>query len=158
MSLKSPKRESAERAAETIPGLSAAAAAVGLQDHQRMLQQHAKRVADGYELGKAAFTAGQPMQPDSEEMSDILITGDIKVGSDQDAASVINAIKGQTEVAAPMPSRPKPPPIAAISASIITAGATIAGAIWYSSQPTIPDQASNAVDVGFGEPQNVMKK
>lgn len=162
MSWKSPKRESAERAAETIPGLSAAAAAVGLQDHQRMLHQHAQRLKDTYEMGKAAFTGEKQQQPSGDEIGDILITGDIKVGAEEDAAAVINAIRGelqpQNETPASLPA-PRRAPIGLICSTILAAAATIAGSIVYVNQPnaTPPKQNSN-VDVGFGEPTYVEAK
>lgn len=71
----SPAMEMAERVAETLPGLKAAAAAVGLQDHQRMLRDHARRVKDSHRL--MAEAAGLKVDESVDDMGDIIITGDI---------------------------------------------------------------------------------
>lgn len=89
--MKNPKLEAAERAAETYPALSAAAAAVGLQDHRQSLNSHQSRVADSHKaqmkaLGLEASQAG-------DEMGDIVITGDIH---SQDPAKVIGSLKGES--------------------------------------------------------------
>ncbi len=74
----SPAQELAERAAESIPSLQAAAAAVGLQDHQRMLRDHARRVRDSHRVGaRAAGMDDIAAEPTGDDMGDIIISGDI---------------------------------------------------------------------------------
>jgi hypothetical protein len=73
-----PAQELAERSAESIPALQAAAAAVGLQDHQRMLRDHARRVRDSHRLGaKAAGLDDLPADAGGDDLGDIIISGDI---------------------------------------------------------------------------------
>ena len=104
-----PAEEVAERVAEAVPGLKAAAAAVGLQDHQRMLHRNDQRLRDGYQLGRAAFTGQQvdEAMSDGDEMGDIVITGDIHVSDAQQAPQVIDSLRAKDTTPSPPP---QPPP------------------------------------------------
>ena len=160
--MQSPAMESAERAAETIPGLSAAAAAVGLEDHRRMLRDHASRVADSYALGRKAFT-DQQQDDGCDDMGDIVITGDIKITDPAQAAGVIDSLRGN-DSSSPVADRPiqmpaKPRFRWAIPASIVTAGVMTAAGLKYvaDNQSSIQIDSSSDVEVGFGQPQSVTR-
>jgi len=72
-----PVEEITERVGEVLPGLAAAAKAVGLRDHAQMLADHRYRERDGYEWMKGT-TGGEPREAEGPEgMGDIIITGDI---------------------------------------------------------------------------------
>jgi len=75
-----PLEEIANRAATAGGGLRAAAFAVGLQDHQRLLDWNARMRTLGSQLGLGALNARQELPSDSaeddEEMGDISVTGD----------------------------------------------------------------------------------
>lgn len=159
--MQSPMMESAERAAETIPGLAAAAAAVGLQDHQRMLRDAATRLQDSYNIGRGALLAEQPKQmKDDDDMGDIVITGDIKILDPSQASSILDSLRAKKSdappVAVPLPAKRKWK--WGIPASIITAGAmTAAGLSQIALSTTTNEQQAGAVDVGFGKPVDVSK-
>lgn len=73
------KEEIAKRAAEAGAGLAAAAQAVGLEDHRRMLRDASKRLRDGHRAMMRA--AGQPETSDASDGDmgggNIYVTGDI---------------------------------------------------------------------------------
>lgn len=80
---RSPVQEIGKRTAETVPGLLAAAHAVGLEDHRRMLRESARRVRDGH-LASMIAAGFKPEQlgasssdADGEDMGGIVVTGDI---------------------------------------------------------------------------------
>lgn len=99
-----PAEEAAERVAEATPGLAAAAAAVGLQDHRRALDAHARRVNDDHRMGLSALGFDNLAETMSDDaMGDILITGDIHAS---DPSQVVNALKGQGG----QQQQPEPPP------------------------------------------------
>ena len=155
----SPQMETAERAAQTIPALSAAAAAVGLEDHRRMLQQHAHRVADTYALGRKALT-NEPPTNNVDDMGDIVITGDIKITDPAQAAGVLDSLRGNDSAVllpAPPVQQPSLPKFRwALPASIITAGALTAGGLTYLADTSPPSKTNSSdVDVGFGQPVTV---
>lgn len=115
-----PAEQMAERFAEATPGLKAAASAVGLQDHQRMLLRNDQRLTDGYQLGRHAFT-GQKAEPMSEDgdMGDIVITGDINVSDPRQAPQVIDSLRAKDttpsepppQSQAAQPPQPQAPPV-----------------------------------------------
>lgn len=83
----SPIQEWAKRAGEIYPGLQGAGLAVGLQDHQRMLRDHARRLLDGHKAQmKAAGFSDLAEADGGDDMGDILVTGDITVTNPQQPA------------------------------------------------------------------------
>lgn len=79
---RSPVQEIGKRTAETVPGLQAAAHAVGLEDHRRMLRDNASRVRDGHRamMLAAGFNPrqlGASDEADDADMGGIVVTGDI---------------------------------------------------------------------------------
>ncbi len=113
-----PWQQVAERAADAIPGLQAAASAIGLESHRAMLNDSRKRIADSHaiQMQAAGFNA-----PDSEEaMGDIIITGDI---SSKDPASVISGLKNDLPTQLPKKSN-KLITLGLIAASLAT-GSTL---------------------------------
>lgn len=74
-----PIPEIANRAATAGAGIAAAAKAVGLADHKRMLEDHAQRVRDTHRMQMAAL--GHPIaaaDAESEDMGgDVFVCGDI---------------------------------------------------------------------------------
>lgn len=72
-----PMEEAAERLAEGMPGLGIAAKAVGLQDHQRMLDSAQDRLDDGHDaMRQAAGLKPREGKSAGEKMGDITISGD----------------------------------------------------------------------------------
>lgn len=77
------EQEVAKRAGEAGGGLAAAAKAVGLRDHARMLDRHDQRLRRGEELGyRALGVSGQQLDELSgagqggDDVGDIVVTGD----------------------------------------------------------------------------------
>lgn len=80
MAEQSPAAQMAERASEVIPGLGAAAFAVGLENHRRTLHDHAQRLRTDYKIGLRALGVQDDLatsQPSEDDMGDIVICGDI---------------------------------------------------------------------------------
>lgn len=78
MSSMSPSEKIAERVADLAPGLAAVAKAVGLEDHRRMLRDHARRVMDSHRMQAKALGMGDVVSESSDDdMGDIIVTGDI---------------------------------------------------------------------------------
>ncbi len=107
-----PLEEMAERASETIPGLYVAAGAVGLEDHRRMLAEHARRVRSDY--NRLNKVAGGDVDQGGDDMGNITITGDINVADTKQINRVLDQLgkagsNGQTQPAAVQPSAPPPP-------------------------------------------------
>ncbi len=107
-----PIPEGLERLAEGMPGLHLGALAVGLQDHQRMLRDHAKRVRESHLFGMRAAGATPKELSEGEavaegdDMGGIYICGDI-IGSD---AKVPWERKGESQKQQPQsPPRTEPP-------------------------------------------------
>lgn len=159
----SPAEETAERSAETMPGLAAAAAAVGLENHRRMLHQHAKRTTEGHkaQMGALGIDVGDE---DSDEMGNIVITGDITSLNPQ---SVIDSLNGKIPQQQQQPSVPVPngsnfaKTAAAIGLAAVGLAAPIAA--WNLTRP-IPQivqpveppsmiDTLNDVQPGFGKPE-----
>lgn len=107
-----PIQEVAERAAQSIPGLSAAAAAVGLQDHRASLHSHQSRVSDSHIAQMKAL--GIDKASEVEEMGDIVITGDIHAPNPDD---VVRSLRGE-RLPVDMKQRSILPTLALIGASL----------------------------------------
>lgn len=88
-----PADEAAERISKTIPAMAAAAKALGLRDHQRMLNSAANRVDDSHRLGMKQL--GFDVETNGDDMGgDIFITGDINA---QNPERVIDSFQGRTQ-------------------------------------------------------------
>jgi hypothetical protein len=99
-----PTEKAAERIAEGLPGLSLAAKAVGLEDHRRMLHEHAKRVREGFlwqskQSGEIPGEKGSVMSTEESEMGNIVITGDISLNDSSDTAKLMDALHGKQATA-----------------------------------------------------------
>ncbi|MDD4892005.1 MAG: hypothetical protein PHU85_18955 [Phycisphaerae bacterium] len=147
-------QEIAQRAAETGPGLAAAAKAIGIQDHQRMLRDAANRVRDSHraQMKAAGFDPGNPPEDD---MGDIIITGDIQYAPAPTPEPVAPAANTSASTAAP-PAGLSPLAKTLISAALLGAGAAggvavpwLAGAFSKpaasSTAPAVPSQAAQVV-------------
>lgn len=144
-----PLEEASERAAETIPGLKAAAAAVGLEDHRRMLRDSARRVADSHRAQMSAL--GMSPEVEDDEMGNIVITGDINGAN---AKEIIDALSGQrADTSATQPPQTNPQEKGGIGKTLAVAGLAglMAGAgagvplAWYlmNQQPAAQDTDTN---------------
>jgi hypothetical protein len=71
-----PLEEIANRTATAGAGLAAAAKAVGLADHKRMLEDHARRVRDGHRVQMRSLGM-EASEPEDDEMGDVFVCGDI---------------------------------------------------------------------------------
>jgi len=81
-----PIQEISKRTAEAGAGLAAAAKAVALADHRRMLHDHANRVQDSHECQmRAAGFEPKDRGGEDDEMGDITVTGDIHYQQPPDA-------------------------------------------------------------------------
>lgn len=127
----SPQQEIAKRLAEAGGGLAAAGRAVGLQDHQRLLRDNARRVRESHKALAKAAGMESVLEDDAEgdDMGDILVTGDINVTGDSgDAKKLLEILKGkavsQTNVpaASDAPSTASKLGKAALWAAAISAG------------------------------------
>lgn len=74
---RSPVEEIANRAATSGAGLAAAAKAVGLADHKRMLEDHARRVRDSHRVQMARLGLELPADEGDDMAGDIFVCGDI---------------------------------------------------------------------------------
>lgn len=138
-----PTGEAVEQISKLIPNLAAAAKAVGLQDHKRLLEASAKRVDDSHRLGMKQL--GFDVAKDGDDMGgDIFICGDITGG---DPSKVIDSLNGNQKCPTvhPTPKKGKLSSVVAV-AGLLASGASI-GAI-----PTIlnywnrTDQAAEIVE------------
>ena len=92
-----PTGEAAERISKTIPALAAAAKAIGLQDHRRMLNAAANRVDDSHKAGMKQL--GFDVETNGDDMAgDIFICGDITGG---DPSRVIDSLNGNAKCDTP---------------------------------------------------------
>lgn len=66
-----------ERLAERLLPIKVAGAAVGLEDHRRMLAAHAQRVLDSHRAMAKAAGFELPAEQGADNLGDIIITGDI---------------------------------------------------------------------------------
>ena len=89
----------AERAADSLPGLGAAAYAIGLEDHRRALHDFAQRVRIDHRMGlRTLGMEDLAQQPSEDDMGDIVICGDIT-----------NNISGRNLPSAGAPATPTTP-------------------------------------------------
>ena len=97
-----PLQELANRAATAGGGLHAVAFAVGVEDHRRMLADHAARVRDGHRAAMQAAGFAPPETSEDDEMGDITVTGDIHthVLPPQQSAGPSSALKTGLALAA----------------------------------------------------------
>lgn len=119
----SPIQELGKRAAETMPGISAAAAAVGLEDHRRMLLDHSAKLRADYAyqqklLGNTDY-ADSANEADSMP-GDITITGDIYGGPHPDVLKKLLGDRDQQQIqtaTTPATTQPVQAPVATTPAS-----------------------------------------
>jgi len=108
-----PIEELQERLVEVVPGIHAAALAVGLEDHRRMLADHARRVREDY--NRLAKAAGEPVANQGDpEMGNITITGDINVADARQVGKVLGGLANGNGTGATQPTAPAPtsqPPV-----------------------------------------------
>lgn len=146
---KSAVQEIAQRAAETGPGLAAAAKAVGLQNHQRMLRDAANRVRDSH-LAQMKAAGFDPGNAPEDDMGDIIITGDIQYAP-APATEPTSPASTPAVVSSPLSTLAK----TLISAALLGAGAAGgAGIPWLAgafskpatsaTAPAVPSQAAVA--------------
>lgn len=75
--------EMANRAATAGAGLAAAAKAVALGDHKRLLDDYAQRVRDSHRAGMQALGVELPPEPEGDDMGDVFVCGDITTTTQQ---------------------------------------------------------------------------
>jgi hypothetical protein len=84
---------------ESAAGLKVVGAAVGLEDHRRLLAGNAKRVRESQRAMARAAGMEDVLEDSGEpdEMGDILVTGDITIhgGTQADAANIVKVLKGK---------------------------------------------------------------
>lgn len=91
-----PTEEMGKRFGEVVPGLKAAAGAVGLESHRQMLHDYAARVRSDYKFQQSLL--GNTIEDDDkpeEEMGDIIITGDLNFGGSTSPEQAISALKSK---------------------------------------------------------------
>lgn len=154
MSKLSPAEKIAERVADIAPGLAAAAKAVGVEDHRRMLRDHARRVMDSHRMQAKALGMGDVASESSDDdMGDIIVTGDIHYSGA--SAPQLPWAKDQPQQPQPTPEPPSQPPEdesllsklakpAAIAAGTMAAGGIGAAAVntlWPDDPPPVVQPA-----------------
>lgn len=108
MSSMSPMEKIAEKVADMAPGLAAVAKVVGVEDHRRMLRDHARRVRDSHKMMAQAVGMGDVVeQSPDDDMGDIFVTGDIHWSGQ--TAPQLPWSKDQPQQSPP-PSTPDQPP------------------------------------------------
>lgn len=122
-----PVEEMGKRFGEVVPGLKAAAGAVGLESHRRMLRDHAQRVRDDYKIAAwAAGFEGKVADMPEDDMGDIIITGDLNFGGSTSAEQAIKALKGKvvdkTDTGAPDTPAAPTEPVASAGGASVSAG------------------------------------
>lgn len=130
-----------EKIGDTLRGLNAAAFAIGMEDHRRMLADAAQRTRDGHRaMMKAAM--GESVQPESgdADMGDILVTGDI----------VCNQVPLQ-QAAYPAQTSPsstlsKAAKAAMLGTALLGGGGLGAAATAYLMRPNVPPAAQSPTD------------
>jgi hypothetical protein len=136
-----PAEQVAERSAEAYPALSAAAAAVGLQNHRQALSSHEQRVRDSHAAQMRAIGMEPTGSPD--EVGDILITGDITASDPQ---QVVNSLRGVRQT--PQHSPRKLLPLAMLVAGSLAGGATLPSLLPYIAQLVngqVTDQSASGI-------------
>jgi len=136
-----PYEEMANRAATAGAGLAAAAEAVGLQDHMRMLKQHAIRLRDAHRLHLQSLGIETPAP--GGDMSDDEMGGDVHVQGD----TTNYQVTPQQTSTAPAPPSSGPNWLQAAAAAVLGAGA-LALIQWAATpkQPTPGQPPPPAVD------------
>ena len=156
----SPTQELAKRAAEAGGGLAAAAKALGLQDHQRLLRDSARRVRESHRgMAKAAGMEDTLEAAGAgDDLGDILVTGDINIhGSQgQDATKLLEVLKGKAVSQSDTPTKTSDKPSALGTAgkyaalAALMAGSGIGGSAlyaWLNQTPAVaPDQTAYTND------------
>lgn len=141
MNTQTPLEQVAERSAETHPALSAAAAAVGLQNHRQALSSHEQRLKDSHAAQMKAI--GMEPTGGADEMGDILITGDITA---TDPNQVVNSLRGVRQ--APPASQSRLFPTAMLVAGALAGGATLPSLLPYIAQlvnQQVTEQSSSGI-------------
>lgn len=133
--LQTPREETAERVAETVPGLTAAAYAEAVQDYRHMNATHRRREDDSYRQQCEALGVEVSEPPKEDEVGNLVVTGDV-YGSD--AAEIIRSLQDGAE---PPPTAPVEAPafqngrklarrmLLAAGAAVLGGGVTL-GAAW----------------------------
>ena len=123
-----PMEEISKRVGEVVPGLKAAAGAVGLEDHREMLRDHRARVRNDYKFQQSLLgdTVSDDAKPEDDEMGDIIITGDLNFGGNTSAEQAIKALKGKVvdKRDTGLPATPAAPtePVASAGGASVSAG------------------------------------
>lgn len=105
-SQRTPREEVNKRLAEAGLSLKIAGQAVGLQDHQRMLASHAKRVDQANAMGARVLGMEDAVsQSGDDDMGNIIVTGDINLAPGADTSS-LPWMKGAAQTQPTTPSAP----------------------------------------------------
>lgn len=89
--------EVSKRFGEVVPGLKAAAGAVGLEDHREMLRDHRARVRNDYKFQQSLLgdTVSDDDKPEDDAMGDIIITGDLTFTGSSGVEQATKLFKGK---------------------------------------------------------------
>jgi hypothetical protein len=144
-----PLQQVAETVADTAPKLAIAAKAIALEDHRRMLREHAGRVADSHRAMAKAIGMEDAVVLASEEdaMGHLIVTGDINVSDPAALQGAINALAGKQS---PSPS-PAPAQATDTSAAPAAPAASTATPFWQKALVSAAMVASGA-GAGAGIP------
>lgn len=147
----SPMEEISKRVGEVVPGLKAAAGAVGLEDHREMLRDHRARVRNDYKFQQSLLgdTVSDDAKPEDDAMGDIIITGDLTFTGSSGVEQATKLFKGKivdTAQASPpqttqTDTAQKPPESPQTSAPV--------------PQPETPSAIKNAADAIVAKAQGV---
>jgi len=156
-----PVEEITERVGEVLPGLAAAAKAVGLDNHRKALEDHRRRVYDSHKWMMGASGGESANMAGTEDMGDIIITGDIygrevaervfgKQDSTEQAPAEPEATTTEPEPATPTETTETQANTtnwmknAALAAALLAGGASIPTAYmaWQSTQTPVAETPS----------------
>lgn len=109
-------------------GLAAGAKGVGLADHKRLLDDHAKRVRDTHRLQMRSLGLELP-ETEDEDMGDVIVTGDITITPPPESAA-----------SDPKPTRPASRllPYALAATAALAGGGLGAGLMALANRPAAP--------------------
>jgi len=126
-SKQTPRAEMAERFAEST-GLRTATMAAGLEDHRRMMADNARRLAEGHKaMARAAGMEDLVADPGGDDVGDILVTGDINVGTNGSRPKVLDKILGQSANGGAVATKPSASLWPKIVAAALLGGGGVAG-------------------------------
>lgn len=131
-----------EKVGDTLRGLNAAAFAIGLEDHRRMLADAAQRTRDGHKAMMKAAMGDPTPTVGEQDVGDILVTGDITYSMSSPAGSAQPAAAKSS----PLSTAAK---AAIIGTALLGGGGLGAAATAYMMRPKAAPVSTESDKYGF---------